>query len=105
MFKKLSKESKFIINYFKKFQTFLELDKQTLNKILLVKNILLDCQKKNNKVIVVVNPKYYRPSEVDLLLGDPKKAESCLNWKRKVDFPSLVEMMVTNDIKQYKKQL
>ena len=50
MFKKLSKESKFIINYFKKFQTFLELDKQTLNKILLVKNILLDCQKRNNKV-------------------------------------------------------
>jgi len=61
--------------------------------------------KKNNKVIVIVNPKYYRPAEVDLLLGDPKKAESCLNWKRKVDFPSLVEMMVTNDIKQYKKQL
>jgi GDPmannose 4,6-dehydratase len=61
--------------------------------------------KKNNKVIVIVNPKYYRPAEVDLLLGDPKKAESCLNWKRKVDFPSLVEMMVTSDIKQYKKQL
>ena len=55
MFKKLSKESKFIINYFKKFQTFLELDKQTLNKILLVKNILLDCQKKNNKVIIFGN--------------------------------------------------
>ena len=61
--------------------------------------------KKNNKVIVIVNPKYYRPAEVDLLLGDPKKAESCLNWKRKVDFPSLVEMMVNQWYKTIQKTI
>lgn len=39
-----------------------------------------------------------RPAEVDILLGDPKKAESVLGWKRKVDFPGLVKMMVAHDL-------
>ena len=39
-----------------------------------------------------------RPAEVDLLLGDPSKAEKVLGWKREVDFPSLVKMMVENDL-------
>lgn len=45
------------------------------------------------------NPKFMRPAEVDLLLGNPTKAEKELGWKRKVDFTSLVKMMVENDIK------
>ncbi len=40
-----------------------------------------------------------RPAEVDMLLGNPKKAETVLGWKRKVDFPSLVKMMVEYDLK------
>lgn len=43
--------------------------------------------------------KFMRPAEVDLLLGDPSKAEKVLGWKRKVDFPGLVKMMVEHDIK------
>ena len=45
-----------------------------------------------------VDEKYYRPTEVDLLLGDPTKAAKLLGWKRKVDFPSLVEEMVKADL-------
>lgn len=45
------------------------------------------------------NPAFMRPSEVDILLGNPAKAEKILGWKRKVDFPDLVKMMVANDLK------
>lgn len=44
------------------------------------------------------NPAFLRPAEVDILLGNPAKAEKELGWKRKVDFPSLVSMMVQHDI-------
>jgi GDPmannose 4,6-dehydratase len=50
-------------------------------------------------VMIKINPEYFRPSEVDLLLGDPKKAEKELGWKRKVDFPGLVKLMVEHDLK------
>jgi len=54
---------------------------------------------KTDKVFVKINPEFYRPSEVDLLLGDPSKAEKELGWKRKVDFPDLVKLMVAHDLK------
>lgn len=41
---------------------------------------------------------YFRPAEVDLLVGDASKAERQLGWKREVDFPALVEMMVRHDL-------
>lgn len=44
------------------------------------------------------NPDFMRPAEVDLLLGDPSKAERVLGWKRKVDFPGLVRRMVQHDL-------
>lgn len=52
---------------------------------------------KTGKTIVQVNPKFFRPAEVDLLLGDASRAESELGWERKVSFPQLVEMMVRED--------
>lgn len=48
---------------------------------------------------VVIDPAFLRPAEVDLLVGDPTKAEKALGWRREVDFPSLVEMMVASDLK------
>lgn len=51
------------------------------------------------KVLVKVNPDFFRPAEVDLLLGNPSKAEQLLGWKRKVDFPGLVKLMVEHDLK------
>jgi GDPmannose 4,6-dehydratase len=50
------------------------------------------------KPYVKQNPKFMRPSEVDILLGNPEKAERVLGWKRKVDFPGLVKLMVEYDI-------
>lgn len=50
------------------------------------------------KVLVEINPRYFRPTEVELLLGDPTKAESELGWQRKVGFKELVSMMVKADI-------
>ncbi len=50
------------------------------------------------KPYVKQNPAFMRPSEVDILLGNPAKAERVLGWKRKVDFPGLVKLMVEYDI-------
>jgi GDPmannose 4,6-dehydratase len=44
------------------------------------------------------DPRFFRPAEVDLLIDDPTKAQTKLGWRREVDFPSLVEMMVRHDI-------
>jgi GDPmannose 4,6-dehydratase len=44
------------------------------------------------------NPEFMRPAEVDILLGNPAKAEKVLGWKREVDFPGLVKMMVQYDL-------
>jgi len=54
--------------------------------------------KKTGKVVVKVNPKFFRPAEVELLLGNPAKAEAKLGWKRQIDFNELVERMVKNDM-------
>ena len=50
------------------------------------------------KPYVKQNPAFMRPAEVDILLGNPAKAERVLGWKRQVDFPGLVKMMVEHDI-------
>lgn len=50
------------------------------------------------KPYVKQNPDFMRPSEVDILLGNPAKAEKVLGWKRQVDFPGLVKMMVQHDL-------
>lgn len=55
----------------------------------------------NGKVVVDVNPRYFRPAEVDFLLGDSAKAEQVLGWKRKVGFEDLVRMMVQADIGEH----
>ena len=44
------------------------------------------------------DPKFFRPAEVDLLIGNPQKAQDKLGWVREVDFPSLVKMMVRHDL-------
>jgi GDPmannose 4,6-dehydratase len=56
-------------------------------------------------VIVKVDPKYYRPTEVDLLIGDPTKAMNKLGWKPKYDLVSLVKEMVASDVLLFKKEL
>ncbi|MCL5113397.1 MAG: GDP-mannose 4,6-dehydratase [Patescibacteria group bacterium] len=50
------------------------------------------------KPYVRQNKAFLRPAEVDILLGNPSKAEKILGWKRRIDFPELVKIMVENDI-------
>jgi GDPmannose 4,6-dehydratase len=54
----------------------------------------------NGNILVDINPKYFRPTEVELLHGDPAKAEQKLGWKRSVSFRELVHMMVEADMMQ-----
>ncbi len=52
------------------------------------------------KLMVDVNPKFFRPAEVEFLWGDATKAETVLGWKRDVSFEELVDMMVEEDLKK-----
>lgn len=54
--------------------------------------------RKTGKVILTINPKFYRPSEVDLLLGDAGKARRVLGWTPRVGFDELVEIMMRADL-------
>jgi GDPmannose 4,6-dehydratase len=54
---------------------------------------------------VVVDERFMRPAEVDLLVGDPKRAVAELGWQRDVEFPALVEMMVEADLALVRSQL
>ena len=58
--------------------------------------------KKTGDVIVRIDPYYFRPAEVDLLIGDAKKAKNALGWEPKVKFKELVEIMVDADLKAEK---
>lgn len=51
------------------------------------------------RILVEVNPEFYRPAEVEFLWGNPAKAEEELGWKRQVDFQGLVSMMMDSDLK------
>ncbi|HSG78367.1 MAG TPA: GDP-mannose 4,6-dehydratase, partial [Acidimicrobiia bacterium] len=52
----------------------------------------------HGEVRVAVDPRYFRPAEVDALLADPSKAETKLDWKRTLDLKGLVELMVDADL-------
>ena len=53
----------------------------------------------NGRVLVRVDPAYFRPTEVDILLGDPTKIKQMLNWQPKVGIEELVKEMVDADLK------
>lgn len=61
--------------------------------------------KATGKVVVKVNPKFFRPAEVELLIGNPEKAEKALGWVREISFAELVERMVKNDMKLVAKEI
>ncbi|MDR1651629.1 MAG: GDP-mannose 4,6-dehydratase [Synergistaceae bacterium] len=52
----------------------------------------------SGRVLIEVDPRYFRPTEVDLLQGDPSKAERLLGWKRRISFDELVRRMVEYDL-------
>jgi GDPmannose 4,6-dehydratase len=56
--------------------------------------------KKTGKIVIEIDPKYFRPTEVDLLIGDSSKAHNKLNWKPKVGFKELIKIMMEHDLKE-----
>lgn len=62
-----------------------------------------DHQLEIGKKVVEVDPRYFRPTEVDLLIGDPTKAQQKLGWKPKYDLPALVKEMMASDLELFKR--
>ena len=60
--------------------------------------------KATGKTVVSVNPKFFRPAEVEVLLGNPAKAEAALGWEREISFAELVKRMVENDLELAEKE-
>ena len=60
--------------------------------------------KATGRTVVAVDPRYFRPAEVDLLLGDPRKAQEKLGWKPKYDLPTLVREMMKADLEEAQKE-
>ena len=60
--------------------------------------------KKTNKTIVKIDKYYFRPTEVNLLLGDPSKAKKLLNWEPKISIEELISEMIEGDSKESKKE-
>lgn len=61
--------------------------------------------KETGKVVVRVNPVFFRPAEVEILIGNPEKGEKSLGWKREISFNQLVERMVKNDLDLVEKEI
>ena len=59
---------------------------------------------KNDPVMVRIDRNYYRPTEVDLLIGDSTKARTKLGWQPRYDLDGLIEDMITSDIQLMKKE-
>lgn len=55
---------------------------------------------KKGKMVVAIDPEYYRPTEVDLLIGNPAKAKKILGWKAKTTFKNLVKLMIKADLEK-----
>jgi GDPmannose 4,6-dehydratase len=63
-----------------------------------------DYQLETGKEVVAVDPRYYRPTEVDVLIGDPSKANRQLGWKPKYDLNGIVKEMVEADIDYFRRE-
>jgi GDPmannose 4,6-dehydratase len=61
--------------------------------------------KSSGKEVVAIDPRYFRPTEVDLLIGDASKAHKQLGWKPKVTFRDLVRIMTEADFEKAKRRL
>lgn len=76
-----------------------------LDEVGIVKSISkMDCVLKPGDIVVAIDPRYFRPAEVELLIGDSTKAQQQLNWKPSYDLPALVKEMVTADIELFQRE-
>ena len=96
-------------NYFQAtIRTFCELAFKELNIIINwsgsgINEVGIDSS--NGNEIISVDPNYFRPTEVDHLIGDASKAKELLNWSPKYDLSSLVKEMINSDLEIIKKSI
>ena len=64
----------------------------------------INIDEKNYEKFFLIDPKFYRPSEVEYLRGSPNKAEERLGWKRNISFKQLVQRMLESDINAEKEK-
>jgi GDPmannose 4,6-dehydratase len=64
----------------------------------------IDYQIEKGKEVISIDPKYFRPTEVDLLIGDPTKSKTQLGWEPKYDLPMLVAEMMAADVENFQKE-
>lgn len=82
----------------------LEFEGEGVNEIgKVVKCTIPEFQVPTGTIVVAVDPAYFRPTEVDLLIGNPTKAKEKLNWKPKYDLPMLVKDMVAADVQLFQR--
>jgi GDPmannose 4,6-dehydratase len=81
----------------------LEFQGSGITEVAKIKKCTSEYQLPIGKEVVAVDPKYFRPTEVDLLLGDPTKANTQLGWKPKHNLQSLVKDMMASDLALFKK--
>ncbi|MBV7529008.1 GDP-mannose 4,6-dehydratase [Chitinophaga sp. sic0106] len=67
-------------------------------------NTNADCPLKIGQEVVAIDPRYFRPTEVELLIGDPTKSQTQLGWKPKYDLPALVKEMVLADLQLFRRE-
>lgn len=70
-----------------------------LNERLVLDNFILENNEIKSTILVKINSSFYRPAEVDLLLGNPQKAKKELGWSPEISFEELIKEMVENDLK------
>ena len=87
---------------------FLDIDIEFIGSGIQEKGIIKKCNNKKysleiGKEVIAIDKKYFRPTEVDILLGDPTKAKKKIGWEPKISFDKLVEEMVEKDLEFIKK--
>ncbi len=96
----------FVIKSFDYVGISLEFNGDAVNETAIIKKCINpEYQLKEGTTVLKIDPKYYRPTEVDLLLGDPTKSNEKLGWKPKHDLDSLVKDMMKSDIELFKKDM
>ena len=94
----------FVMMAFKQIGVEIEFKGEGINETAVVKSCSNpEYQLKTGKEILSIDKKYFRPSEVDLLKGDPSKVEGKLKWKPKLTLEQLVDDMMSSDIQLFKK--
>lgn len=94
----------FIIKTFKQLGILICFEGYGLNEIGVVSDVLNSNKKvQKGDVVVKIDPRYFRPTEVELLIGDPSKAKRELGWKMKYDLDSLIHDMVKSDFELFRR--